>query len=203
MISSMPQINLQAQAGSVLSIQAWPPQGLGQRPAGVWKQPCRSKLSKKLCDQHVVASQDQKLLNQLTGNWRHLVNEWSFFSEQTSVYCIYIYIHLSLLINVYFWLYILTCMQHMHIKKVNAWPHAVYRSSIDHGKWRTWHPFSTSDIPSAPEPCPSIWSLWMMWIPSGLLYTDAPEITGLANLPLGLALGPVYQLINVSLLGCA
>ncbi|CAJ1334235.1 unnamed protein product [Effrenium voratum] len=31
-----------------------------------------------------------------------------------------------------------------------------------------------------------------------LLYTDAPEITGLANLPLGLALGPVYQLINVS-----
>ena len=42
----------------------------------------------------------------------------------------------------------------------------------------------------------------MMWMPSGLLYTDAPEITGLANLPLGLALGPVYQLINVSLLGC-
>lgn len=30
-----------------------------------------------------------------------------------------------------------------------------------------------------------------------LLYTDAPEITGLANLPLGLALGPVYQLIDV------
>lgn len=39
-------------------------------------------------------------------------------------------------------------------------------------------------------------------MPSGLLYTDAPEITGLANLPLGLALGPVYQLINVSPLGC-
>ena len=38
-------------------------------------------------------------------------------------------------------------------------------------------------------------------MPSGLLYTDAPEITGLANLPLGLALGPVYQLINVSPLG--
>lgn len=35
----------------------------------------------------------------------------------------------------------------------------------------------------------------------GLLYTDAPEITGLANLPLGLALGPVYQLIDVPLLG--
>ena len=59
-----------------------------------------------------------------------------------------------------------------------------------------WHPFSI-------RTCPTIWScLWMMWMPSGLLYTDAPEITGLANLPLGLALGPVYQLINVSPLGC-
>lgn len=35
----------------------------------------------------------------------------------------------------------------------------------------------------------------------GLRYTDAPEITGLARLPLGLTLGPVYQLINVSMLG--
>eukprot|EP00931_Biecheleriopsis_adriatica_P057000 TRINITY_DN33805_c0_g2_i1.p1 TRINITY_DN33805_c0_g2~~TRINITY_DN33805_c0_g2_i1.p1 ORF type:complete len:366 (+),score=55.20 TRINITY_DN33805_c0_g2_i1:25-1122(+) len=31
-----------------------------------------------------------------------------------------------------------------------------------------------------------------------LLYTDAPEITGLANLPLGLALGPVYQPIDTA-----
>lgn len=31
-----------------------------------------------------------------------------------------------------------------------------------------------------------------------LLFSDAPEITGLANLPLGLAVGPVYQPIDVS-----
>lgn len=76
-ISSIPQLKVQAQAGSILSIQAWPPQG-----------PCRSvkeAMSKKLCDQHVVGSQDQKLLNQLTGNWRLLVEEWSFFSDQTSM----------------------------------------------------------------------------------------------------------------------
>ena len=37
---------------------------------------------------------------------------------------------------------------------------------------------------------------------SGLLFSDAPEITGLANLPLGLAVGPVYQPIDVSHIDC-
>ena len=37
---------------------------------------------------------------------------------------------------------------------------------------------------------------------SGLLFSDAPEITGLANLPLGLAVGPVYQPIDVSWIDC-
>ena len=44
---------------------------------------------------------------------------------------------------------------------------------------------------------------WRPPPPSGLLFSDAPEITGLANLPLGLAVGPVYQPIDTSWLGCS
>lgn len=79
--------------------------GLLKDPAGVWKKPCQSK---KLCDQHVVASQDQKLLNQLTGNWRLLVEVELFLRPNIHVMCVLlIYVYLSVLCLVtYFYMHV-------------------------------------------------------------------------------------------------